>query len=337
MITVTTPRGTICQRAGNFTGLALPADPEKATAEHSRDAAARTTPAAGTSARPAAPAPAPPSRLSATSTVPPVTPAVAAALPQATPAPIPNPHNVVPAPNHVTHNVVNGVPVLRPPHELAVVKAKALAQGLPDPTATVGASAAATEAARGGDGQIEIEFNHAITYVNKIKSRYKDKPDTYKQFLEILQTYQRDGRAITEVSPPPLCMSFCADIQVYEQVSALFASAPDLIGEFKQFLPDDSRDSALFNSLMIADRGYAQSNANPKRAGAAKESTRKKRGAPGDAKPSKVSHFSDPISRADSSAKQDCSKGRKSSCRRRECDLVKHASNIGLARGCIAL
>jgi paired amphipathic helix protein Sin3a len=96
--------------------------------------------------------------------------------------------------------VVNGVPVLRPPHELAVVKAKALAQGLPDPTATVGASAAATEAARGGDGQIEIEFNHAITYVNKIKSRFKDKPDTYKQFLEILQTYQRDGRAITEVS-----------------------------------------------------------------------------------------------------------------------------------------
>jgi histone deacetylase complex regulatory component SIN3 len=83
------------------------------------------------------------------------------------------------------------------------------------------------------------------------------------------------------------------DVQVYEQVSALFASAPDLIGEFKQFLPDDSRDSALFNSLMIADRGYVQSNAGPKRAGAAKESTRKKRGAPGDAKPSKVSDFFD--------------------------------------------
>jgi paired amphipathic helix protein Sin3a len=200
MITVTTPRGTICQRAGNFTGLALPADPEKAAAEPSRDGAARTTPAVGTSARPAAPAPAPPSRLSATPSVPAVTPVAAAALPQTAPAPIPNPHNVVPAPNHVTHNVVNGVPVLRPPHELAVVKAKALAQGLPDPTATVGASAAATEAARGGDGQIEIEFNHAITYVNKIKSRFKEKPDTYKQFLEILQTYQRDGRAITEVS-----------------------------------------------------------------------------------------------------------------------------------------
>jgi len=202
MITVTTPRGTICQRAGNFTGLALPADPEKATAEPSRDAAARASPAVGTSARPTAQAaPVPPSRLNPTPAVPAATPPVAAALPQTASAPIPNPHNVVPAPNHVTHNVVNGVPVLRPPHELAVVKAKALAQGLPDPTATVGASSAATEAARGGDGQIEIEFNHAITYVNKIKSRFKDKPDTYKQFLEILQTYQRDGRAITEVRP----------------------------------------------------------------------------------------------------------------------------------------
>jgi paired amphipathic helix protein Sin3a len=202
MITVTTPRGTICQRAGNFTGLALPAETEKAAAEPSRDGAARPSSAIGTSARPAAQAaPAPPSRLSSTPTVPAVAPVPAAALPQTAPAPIPNPHNVVPAPNHVTHNVVNGVPVLRPPHELAVVKAKALAQGLPDPTATAGASAAANEAARGGDGQIEIEFNHAITYVNKIKSRFKDKPDTYKQFLEILQTYQRDGRAITEVSP----------------------------------------------------------------------------------------------------------------------------------------
>ena len=332
MITVTTPRGTICQRAGNFTGLALPADPEKATAEPSRDAAARASPAVGTSARPAAQAaPVPPSRLNPTPAVPAATPAVAAALPQTASAPIPNPHNVVPAPNHVTHNVVNGVPVLRPPHELAVVKAKALAQGLPDPTATVGASAAATEAARGGDGQIEIEFNHAITYVNKIKSRFKDKPDTYKQFLEILQTYQRDGRAITEVSPSTSLSFISLMFQVYEQVSALFASAPDLIGEFKQFLPDDSRDSALFNSLMIADRGYAQSNANPKRAGAAKESTRKKRGAPGETKPSKVGHLSDLISRADDSAKQDRSKGRKSSCRRRECNLVKHASNIGLA------
>jgi hypothetical protein len=45
-----------------------------------------------------------------------------------------------------------------------------------------------------------LEFNHAITFVNKIKQRYNTDTETYKQFLEILQTYQRDGRHIQEVS-----------------------------------------------------------------------------------------------------------------------------------------
>lgn len=44
-----------------------------------------------------------------------------------------------------------------------------------------------------------MEFNHAITYVNKIKTRFAKEPETYKTFLEILQTYQKDGRPIQEV------------------------------------------------------------------------------------------------------------------------------------------
>lgn len=36
------------------------------------------------------------------------------------------------------------------------------------------------------------QFNHAIQYLNKIKARYNDDQDTYKQFLDILQTYQRE-------------------------------------------------------------------------------------------------------------------------------------------------
>jgi paired amphipathic helix protein Sin3a len=43
------------------------------------------------------------------------------------------------------------------------------------------------------------EFNHAIQYVNKIKNRFADDPDTYKQFLEILQTYQKEQRPIQDV------------------------------------------------------------------------------------------------------------------------------------------
>ena len=45
-----------------------------------------------------------------------------------------------------------------------------------------------------------MEFNHAINYVNKIKNRFVRDPDTYKAFLEILQTYQKEGKAIQEVS-----------------------------------------------------------------------------------------------------------------------------------------
>ncbi|KAM9917618.1 hypothetical protein OXX80_013216, partial [Metschnikowia pulcherrima] len=53
----------------------------------------------------------------------------------------------------------------------------------------------------------QIEFNHAISYVNKIKTRFANQPDIYKQFLEILQTYQREQKPIGEV---------------YEQVTQLF-------------------------------------------------------------------------------------------------------------------
>jgi paired amphipathic helix protein Sin3a len=45
-----------------------------------------------------------------------------------------------------------------------------------------------------------MEFNHAINYVNKIKNRFVRDPETYKAFLEILQTYQKEGRAIQDVS-----------------------------------------------------------------------------------------------------------------------------------------
>ncbi|KAF8204474.1 hypothetical protein K438DRAFT_1905542 [Mycena galopus ATCC 62051] len=69
------------------------------------------------------------------------------------------------------------------------------------------------------------EFNHAIQYLNKIKARYADDPNTYKQFLDILQTYQKEQKHLQ-------------DSQVYVQVQHLFKDAPDLLGEFKAFLPE---------------------------------------------------------------------------------------------------
>ncbi|KAF9632897.1 hypothetical protein BFW01_g3760 [Lasiodiplodia theobromae] len=75
----------------------------------------------------------------------------------------------------------------------------------------------------GLDKRGPMEFNHAISYVNKIKNRFTTQPHIYKQFLEILQAYQRDSMPIK---------------YVHAQVTQLFDSAPDLLEEFEQFVPE---------------------------------------------------------------------------------------------------
>jgi paired amphipathic helix protein Sin3a len=47
---------------------------------------------------------------------------------------------------------------------------------------------ASAQVDKDGNGQ----FNLAIQYLNKIKLRYSDDPETYKQFLDILQAYKKD-------------------------------------------------------------------------------------------------------------------------------------------------
>ncbi|KAJ2455640.1 hypothetical protein EV183_000739 [Coemansia sp. RSA 2336] len=95
--------------------------------------------------------------------------------------------------------------------------------------------------------QVPVEFNHAITYVNKIKMRFAAEPDRYKEFLEILQTYQKESRPIQEV---------------YAQVQHLFSSAPDLLDEFKQFLPDTSEQGAA-NMAGLTSPGTAYAGSAP--------------------------------------------------------------------------
>ena len=58
-----------------------------------------------------------------------------------------------------------------------------------------------------------------------MQNRFQDKPEIYKQFLEILQTYQRESKPIQDV---------------YAQVTTLFGTAPDLLEDFKQFLPESA-------------------------------------------------------------------------------------------------
>ncbi|KAF8336326.1 uncharacterized protein EI90DRAFT_3119621 [Cantharellus anzutake] len=98
-----------------------------------------------------------------------------------------------------------------------------------------------SQSAPGGIPPVQPEFNHAIQFVNKIKNRFAQETETYKQFLEILQKYQKEQRPYQEV---------------YQQVTQLFRNAPDLIEEFKQFLPDPSGASSsgggLFSVLSSA-------------------------------------------------------------------------------------
>ncbi|KAL7332383.1 hypothetical protein PS15p_204433 [Mucor circinelloides] len=92
------------------------------------------------------------------------------------------------------------------------------------------------------DRKAPVEFNHAITYVNKIKNRFAGQPDTYKKFLEILQTYQKDQKPIGEV---------------YTEVQALFDGSTELLEEFKQFLPEPKqrkKRSGQIPNLSISKR-----------------------------------------------------------------------------------
>lgn len=83
-----------------------------------------------------------------------------------------------------------------------------------------------------------MEFNHAINYVNKIKNRFQGQPDIYKQFLEILHTYQKEQRHTREQGGAGGPTKPLTESEVYQQVANLFKNQDDLLAEFGQFLPD---------------------------------------------------------------------------------------------------
>ncbi len=71
-----------------------------------------------------------------------------------------------------------------------------------------------------------VEFDQAISYVNKIKQRFASDERVYKAFLEILNMYRKGQKTINEV---------------YAEVAVLFRNHKDLLGEFTYFLPDNSQ------------------------------------------------------------------------------------------------
>ncbi|KAK8710215.1 hypothetical protein V6N13_145550 [Hibiscus sabdariffa] len=70
-----------------------------------------------------------------------------------------------------------------------------------------------------------VEFDEAISFVNKIKRRFQHDEHVYKSFLDVLNMYRREHKDINEV---------------YTEVASLFEDHPDLLEEFTRFLPDSS-------------------------------------------------------------------------------------------------
>ncbi|KAF8399358.1 hypothetical protein HHK36_015223 [Tetracentron sinense] len=70
-----------------------------------------------------------------------------------------------------------------------------------------------------------VEFEEAINFVNKIKTRFQNDDHVYKSFLDILNMYRKENKSITEV---------------YQEVAVLFHEHRDLLDEFIHFLPDSS-------------------------------------------------------------------------------------------------
>lgn len=78
-------------------------------------------------------------------------------------------------------------------------------------------------------GPPQMQQQHAISYVTAIRNRFANEPETYRAFLKILHTYQKEQKGIKEV---------------LEQVSELFQDHADLLMEFTYFLPDAVQEQA---------------------------------------------------------------------------------------------
>uniref|UniRef100_A0AAX7T841 Paired amphipathic helix protein Sin3b n=1 Tax=Astatotilapia calliptera TaxID=8154 RepID=A0AAX7T841_ASTCA len=92
-----------------------------------------------------------------------------------------------------------------------------------------------------------VEFDSAISYVNKIKNRFLDHPEIYRAFLEILHTYQKEQLEVKE-SRGSRGSSGMTEDEVFSKVASLFKGQEDLLAEFGQFLPDAKR-SLVSSSL----------------------------------------------------------------------------------------
>uniref|UniRef100_A0A8C5A9Q0 Histone deacetylase interacting domain-containing protein n=1 Tax=Gadus morhua TaxID=8049 RepID=A0A8C5A9Q0_GADMO len=104
--------------------------------------------------------------------------------------------------------------------------------------------ASATSASPPASEASPVEFDSAISYVNKIKNRFLDHPEIYRSFLEILHTYQKEQLEVKEGRGNRVTSGMTED-EVFSKVASLFKGQEDLLAEFGQFLPDAKRSLPL--------------------------------------------------------------------------------------------
>ncbi|CAH8370516.1 unnamed protein product [Eruca vesicaria subsp. sativa] len=107
-----------------------------------------------------------------------------------------------------------------------------------------------------------VEFEEAISFVNKIKKRFQHDEDVYKSFLEILNMYRKDDKNITEV---------------YNEVSTLFEDHPDLLEEFTRFLPESLAPHSAAQLIRSQAQRYDHRGSDPPRMLIDKERRRRER------------------------------------------------------------
>uniref|UniRef100_A0A8C2AIZ6 Paired amphipathic helix protein Sin3b n=1 Tax=Cyprinus carpio TaxID=7962 RepID=A0A8C2AIZ6_CYPCA len=100
-----------------------------------------------------------------------------------------------------------------------------------------------------------VEFDSAISYVNKIKNRFLDNPETYRAFLEILHTYQKEQLEVKESRGRST--GGMTEDEVFSKVASLFKGQEDLLAEFGQFLPDAKRSLKKMKYSCSKDPSFA--------------------------------------------------------------------------------
>mmetsp|Transcript_19308 Transcript_19308/g.27162 ORF Transcript_19308/g.27162 Transcript_19308/m.27162 type:complete len:134 (-) Transcript_19308:395-796(-) len=101
--------------------------------------------------------------------------------------------------------------------------------------------------------QQEIEFDDAISYVTTVKERFENEPLVYRQFLQILYSFDKQQGGLLEI--------------VVERILSLFFDHPDLLEGFTHFLPEGrieeyARERLHYAAAVAKARNAATSNSS---------------------------------------------------------------------------